>query len=741
MHQLVARPRKGRLIAAAAIAITAGLFAATVSPTTAKADDQSVGVNFAVSGGAPQYLASGTIYGMTENGQLPQDHFFTDIKWNYMRAGGAQLDNPGGWVGGTYPRRWAATEAQAKRTAQLGGKFVILVHDLWGADAETNANVFPGDNGDWTNYDKFMNQLISDVQTSGVNVQWDIWNEPDIATFWQRSQDQYLAMWQRGYNRIRQTFPNAVIVGPSTSSVPGESWWDSYLNYVKANNVLPDIYSWHTLPADPVATTNTADSVLTAKGITRTNRYQINEYASAAQQDPANGSWYITRLERANAYGLRANWATGQGLNDNMAKLLVKSNGQYLPTGEWWMYRFYGSQVGSVVQTTPSASYDAFATKTNGSAKILLGGGGTTGNMSINLSGLNATSGIVSNNQVRVVVQTVPYNGGGAVSGPQTVSSNVVSLANNATTVNIPRTNGVDGFTITLLPPTAATPISTVAVSPASGQCLDDTNLSTSAGTQQQQFFCEGGYQQTWDFTPVSGTTNTYTVKNELSGQCLDVGSSTSDGSAVVQNPCSTTATSQRFTLNKVTALGSGPRDYQLAAVSSGKCVDVNGASTNPRTPIIQWGCKPLDQLRPGNQTWSLPGFQPGIIDDTATGAAATWTYNGTWGTATGVGDLFLGTAHWTNTSGASTSIAFTGTGLAVYGVKDVDQGIVQVSVDGAAPVTVDNYNATRLGGALLFSSGTLTKAAHTVVITSTGTKNTSSSNTIVALDSVIVTP
>ncbi|MDR7308402.1 RICIN domain-containing protein [Rhodoferax saidenbachensis] len=577
----------------------------------AVAGDESIGVNFAVAGGAPQYLASGIIYGMTENGSLPQDHFFTDIKWNYMRAGGAQLDNPGGWVGGTYPRRWNATKAQAIRTAALGGQFVMLVHDLWGADAETNASVFPGDSGNWANYDAFLNQLISDVQASGVNVQWDIWNEPDIGTFWQRNQTQYLEMWKRGYQRIRTAFPNAVIVGPSTSRPPTSqagSWWSNYLDYAKANSVLPNIYSYHALPGDPVATTQVGDQMLAARNIQRTTRYQINEYAATGEQKPSHGAWYISRLERAGANGLRANWALGAGLNDFEAKLLVKTGSQYLPTGEWWTYRYYGSQTGNVVSTTPSASYDAFATKTTGKAQILLGGGGTTGNMAISLTGLNSTSGIVENNMVRIVVQRIPYNGGGAVSSPETISNSFVGLSNNATTVNIARTNQDDGFTITVLPP-SDTSFTTAAIARHSNQCLDDTNLSLANGTQQQQYHCEGGTQQAWKFIPVAGVADTFTVVNQLSGKCLDVsGIGLTDGTAIGQWSCIAGAQNQQFMTRKVTYSGNGPKDYQLVARHSGKCVDVKGISTAANAVIHQWTCNPAGQASPLNQTWVLPG-------------------------------------------------------------------------------------------------------------------------------------
>ncbi|WEO93871.1 RICIN domain-containing protein [Streptomyces sp. FXJ1.172] len=598
--------------AVSSVAVLMAALASTLAPAApSQAADTGVTVDFATAGGAPTYHASGMIYGMTPNGSLPQDHFFKDIKWHFMRAGGAQL-NSGGYATSLadYQTRWNSTLAQYKRTVALGGTFVLLPHDLWGADGTTNQG-WPGDNGDWTQFDNFVTQLISDVKANNMTVEWDLWNEPDGSGFWKPPQAQYLQMWSRFYARVRAAFPDQLIVGPSTASQPNASntWWTTYLNYVKANKVAPDIYSWHDEPGDPATDVSRADSALAAAGLTRTRPYQINEYATLSMQSPGGGAWFIGRLERAGADGLRGNWASGTGLHDDEANLLTKNSvGQYLPLGEWFMYRYYGSQTGNIVNYIPGSNTDGLATKDNTAqnAKVLIGSNGNTGNVTVHLTGLNTTS-VVENNQVRAVVQRIPYNNGAAVTGPVTVSDTTLAVTGNAASLTVPYTDAKDGYTITLLPPSDTT-VSTVAVSENSGQCLDDTDLSTANGTQYQQYYCEGGYQQMLDLKQVSGKPNTYTVVNELSGKCLDVsGASTADGAAVIQYACNG-GTNQQFTLNRVTALGNG-EDYQLVAVHSGKCVDVSNVSTTAGAPIHQWTCDPASALATKkNQVWRLVG-------------------------------------------------------------------------------------------------------------------------------------
>jgi len=59
-------------------------------------------IDLAVPLGTSAHLASGLLYGIPDQPDQIPDHFYTDIGFNYGRAGGSQLSSPArGWVYGT----------------------------------------------------------------------------------------------------------------------------------------------------------------------------------------------------------------------------------------------------------------------------------------------------------------------------------------------------------------------------------------------------------------------------------------------------------------------------------------------------------------------------------------------------------------------------------------------------------------------------------------------------------------
>lgn len=106
------------------------------------------------------------------------------------------------------------------------------------------------------------------------------------------------------------------------------------------------MYVWHlegnSADINDDLQTNIANlnTMLSAAGLPTNPAINIDEYGNVNEQVPAGAAWWISRLERYNARGLRGNWLGGAALHDFMASLLGKPNagtGSYNPTaGGYW---------------------------------------------------------------------------------------------------------------------------------------------------------------------------------------------------------------------------------------------------------------------------------------------------------------------------------------------------------------------------------------------------------------------
>ncbi|HET9170547.1 MAG TPA: arabinofuranosidase catalytic domain-containing protein [Actinospica sp.] len=120
------------------------------------------------------------------------------------------------------------------------------------------------------------------------------------------------------------------------------------------------------------------------------------------------------------------------------------------------------------------------------------------------------------------------------------------------------------------------------------GKCLDDPGASTTAGTQQEIWDCNGAANQTWTRT----SSNQLTLSVGGSTFCLDAnGAGTTAGTKVIIWPCSGGA-NQQWTFN-----GSGA----IVGVQSGLCLDVTGGNTADGTLAELWNC-----TGGTNQQWTL---------------------------------------------------------------------------------------------------------------------------------------
>jgi hypothetical protein len=289
-----------------------------------------------------------------------------------------------------------------------------LIADIWGADGAAQI-VMPGDDGNWTYYDEFLEAVFAQITENDMTegLDFEIWNEPDLTdVFWQRDQAQYLEMWGHAFPKIRAAFPDMPIIGPCSSSQPSTSntWYAEYYPFVKSNDSVPDYYCWHEEAGGDDVTTDIENNIAALEfyGLPQ-NPVILNEYAVPSEQVPGSTVWYIAQLERYNTSGLRGNWASGYSLHDYFANLLGKPDATedcttsscetstgYWGNGEYNIYKYYNlNMTGTRVQTvrSPDALFDIYATREGTDAstvKMLCGSRLTSGTWDILVTGLDA---------------------------------------------------------------------------------------------------------------------------------------------------------------------------------------------------------------------------------------------------------------------------------------------------------------------------------------------------------------
>lgn len=75
----------------------------------------------------------------------------------------------------------------------------------------------------------------------------EVWNEPNMASFWTGSQEDYFRLFETTYHALKHVHPDLKIGGPATAQ---NAWIDEFLIYCNRAGVEPDFISTHTYPTD-----------------------------------------------------------------------------------------------------------------------------------------------------------------------------------------------------------------------------------------------------------------------------------------------------------------------------------------------------------------------------------------------------------------------------------------------------------------------------------------------------------
>ncbi|KAF5575015.1 hypothetical protein FPCIR_13352 [Fusarium pseudocircinatum] len=357
--------------------------------TNIAAQQGTASVDLSKHHGPAKALGSGFIYGWPDNGtqidtSIP-DYLVAGIKFNANRGGGAQFPSLG-WARGGYEGyhgRFNSTLSNYRTTRKYNAEFILLPHDLWGADGGQGSNSpFPGDNGNWTEMELFWNQLISDLKAHNMleGLVIDVWNEPDIDIFWDRSWPQFLEYYNRATRLLRKALPGTLLSGPAMAHSPilSDDKWYTWLQSVAGNKTVPDTFSWHQIGDWEREPDSTIPDFTTLRG-----QYGVPEKSIDINYVTTSEVW-------------RANWGGGSDLHNWMGNLIYSttgtSEGTYYPNGEWQVYKYYAAMAGQrlLTKASPDLKFDVFATKQGHKIKILVGTRTVQAKYDVKISGLRA---------------------------------------------------------------------------------------------------------------------------------------------------------------------------------------------------------------------------------------------------------------------------------------------------------------------------------------------------------------
>jgi hypothetical protein len=296
-----------------------------------------VTVDFGIITGPATHRASGFLHSISAD--LPGDQFVRPLKPRLFRLRASE----------------ALTPSLYRRLTGYGADVQGVISDAYGYPG--SSGVWPGDGGDWTEWENLVEGLVREADAKGLQLQWDIWNEPDSYNFWNRNDGQFFETWKRAVRTIRRVNPTATIVGPSLSNGPCHYLY-GFLLSAHAENVLPDIISWHDMDSDHPNNVANVRQYLVKHGIP--NRpISINEFKYSGGTDhPGLTVWWLSHIEEETPESAAyACWPNEEGYSDCEARTLdgLLTRGG-LPRAAWFAHKGYADITGQLVNVEISGS-------------------------------------------------------------------------------------------------------------------------------------------------------------------------------------------------------------------------------------------------------------------------------------------------------------------------------------------------------------------------------------------------
>lgn len=460
--------RHPRWIAASAIgAVVLGALAAVAPPATAATTD-TLSVDFAATTGDFRGGASGTLYGLGDDGAPTQ-----------ALINGAHITNTSQKAPyGTQHPSGDALKVENGFFAKNGTQLDIYVQDYY-PDWAYNGGKRPGDdrtynqadgtytnqpNGIWDYLEvvEFVTEAVATKSAAPGKYVFIPFNEPDGGNWYADNTvftQQFLPDWKAAVEKIRAVYARHGLGDPLIGG-PGDASWRAtrtatWLDYAKKTNTLPQFMIWHELGIDNLATYRShyaeyrkleADRGISPRQINITEYGLLRDMGVPGQLIQWFSMFEDTKVDAQTAY-----WNYAGNFSDNSAR----PNGA---NAGWWMFKWYGDLAGSkTAKVTPPQLNVADTLQGIGAidtadkkATVLYGGSGAD-TVSLALNGLSSS---VFGSRVDVEVREAPLSGAeGLAATPRLITSlSGVTVTNGALQVSVPNYDRYAGYQVIVTP-------------------------------------------------------------------------------------------------------------------------------------------------------------------------------------------------------------------------------------------------------------------------------------------------
>ncbi|WP_086662124.1 hypothetical protein [Lentzea kentuckyensis] len=427
-----------------ACAVVAALALTSLSPSVAVAATETLRVDLASSTGAFRGGATGMLYGLGDAGVPSQDLIAG------MRLRSISQKAPDG---DQHPNGDALKLAD-EFFATGGSEMHIYAQDAY--------SKWPYEDLGIDDYAARLRPQLEKVaqRPDRDKFVWTIFNEPDGIWYsdWANKKQKFFADWTRIYRLVKSVLPTARIAGIGETRYRADHLRE-FLTYAKANNVLPELTSWHELGPDSLANyrKNYADYREMEKQLGISPReIVINEYTNKRDTSvPGQMVQWITMLEDTKVDGHMAFWSMAGNLSDHAVRA-GRAN------GGWWLTKWYGDLSGNTVKVTPPQpnvrdTLQGMATLNRGAAKATVLLGGTANDVNVAVTGIDRQ---VFGDQVDVRVSKTSWTGyEGDAGQPPVVAASRIRVANGAATVKVPGGDQLAAYQVIITPASGTAPV------------------------------------------------------------------------------------------------------------------------------------------------------------------------------------------------------------------------------------------------------------------------------------------